>query len=841
MAAILFPYRPLAPVLERWQWTTDLIETKDGKETKRAVRDIPRQSWEWPVLVTDRVFNSLLRAQHTLTFLVPSWQEGEVTTSEITAGASTVVVDTDVGDWRTTIIIWASETANETIAISSVGDDIINLSTNVQNTYAAGAVIAPVRTCRLGNLVRQQDDKEISLLRLDWIVLDPTVLDDYDWTVQLLDLDVLDDNYLREGEFVSRSLTAPVTEFDYETGELGFDVQYDSDLWRMPAMTHRVFSPAEMWQWKTWFHKMQGRYGDFWLPTAKTDIILADTFISSDRWLTIENIGYVDYLDAQTTNKGLLFYRPGALAPLARYITDSQAVDADTEQIRLNENLGFAGGPSAFPAISWLHPCRLGTDVVELAYSPGNHTAISVPVKERVLSSSDLEEPEPDPGEYTIALMVASKSAYNYANDYKTALEELDWNVTIYLDSEMPEVGEQTFDVIIAVGFNQTQAANAAMLLAFNDAGLGIIVGCGSSTFNESTSALVAEMGLCLRASQSGSYTVCLDFHQIVNHDILSEREVLPEAIMTKGVCYNGKGYIFDDAEPVGTPIAYARIPVGVQGRQAIGMLVVEKGQDGFANRIIFSGALECENVDELGTFGKRLLDNQVRWVLGDFSTYQSLPLTYSGPKIVFREGLTGAGAKWFNIAGLSAFPYEFDPPGSYNLGNGMVLGAEELAIWSYCSCSGNWLFHCQWIYREPKANNRVGFAFNCQKNHKDEYNKDILDGYVYTLGILDGNLIRYYAAYNSETEEWYQATSVVFSTSADWDGDVLLNTQMQYLEGDWQIRTWREGSQCAPGDFSGGGVSLSDHTSGIVGPAFSAGDPKAYMDVSLLKYQGIS
>ena len=44
MAAVLFPYRPLAPVLERWQWNTDLIESKQGKEERRAVRDVPRQT-----------------------------------------------------------------------------------------------------------------------------------------------------------------------------------------------------------------------------------------------------------------------------------------------------------------------------------------------------------------------------------------------------------------------------------------------------------------------------------------------------------------------------------------------------------------------------------------------------------------------------------------------------------------------------------------------------------------------------------------------------------------------------------------------------------------------------
>jgi len=214
MTAILFPYRPVGTVLELWQWVTEVLEGKDGTEARRAIREEPRQAWEWTVYVNDASFNAMVRGQHSLTWLVPAWNEAEVTTEEIAADDSTVAVDTDVGDWRTTLMIWSSPTNNETIAIASVGDDVINLSTNVVGTYPAGSIVAPIRTARLDNQVSKRDDKNVSFLSLTWLITDATALTGYDWGTQYDSDDVITDLYLMEGEFVNRTLQASVEEFD---------------------------------------------------------------------------------------------------------------------------------------------------------------------------------------------------------------------------------------------------------------------------------------------------------------------------------------------------------------------------------------------------------------------------------------------------------------------------------------------------------------------------------------------------------------------------------------------------------------------------------------------------
>jgi len=849
MAAILFPYRPIGTIVERWAWNTDLIEAKDGKETRRAVREVPRLWFEWDVLVTDRVYNSLVRAQHSLTFKVPIWQEGEVTTSQITAGASTVAVDTDVGDWRTSFIIWASETSNEVLDIDSVGSDIINIDGTVGSTYAAGAVVAPIRTARLANLVRLRDDSIFSLLRLTWIVTDPTAFTAYDWSVQLLDDDVITDLYVKEGEFVGRTLQAAVEEYDFGTGEVGFEVQYDEDKWGMPAMNYEVFTPAEAWQWKTWFHKMQGRFGHFYLPTFKKDIILADDFTASDRWLTIENIGYVTYLDALTSNKYLLFQRPGNLDPLPRYITESAAVDSDTEQIRIDSNLGFAGTPESFTAISWLHACRLAADQVELAFSPGSRTTVSVPVIERITSLADI--PDPDPEEYEIALYVAVTGTY--ADDYYDILTDLGWNVTIYADGTLPAVGNHDFDAIFAQGFGISQATNGALLRSYEAAGVPVLVGCSSGDMSSNFGSLLAEMGFATNSnSNSGSSPVKQkdpSFHQVAGHEILNGttqdeetgewstnlRLGNPQAITTRDDAYGKKDYIWDDASPIGTTLAWSCIPTDDPGdRRQIGIIAIDAGEDGFTTRCLFLGHLQTSSADQMSDDGKALLHNGLKWILSDFQSFAAIPLTHSG---LDTFALTASGSEfWKGANGSASRVTSVDPPNTYQ-GTGLNVQGTDQYIYSFGEVSGNWEFHCQWIYRGAGAgNNRFGFAWNCQINHQTGGGVDILDGYVFQLDNVDGAWVRYYAQYNDPPGEWVQASQFISGTSADWDGDVLYNSQLRFYDNLFQYRQWKEGQDEPPGAWGAGGAAYTTPNSGQVGLYIELGNPTCEVDISYVK-----
>lgn len=847
--SILFPYQPIGPIAERWGWVTNVFTAKDGTETRRAIREVPREMWEWTVFVEDGVFNALVRGRHSLTWLVPAWHQAEKTTGVISPGASTVVVDTDVGDWRTTIMLWSSPTNNETIGISSVGSDIINLSTTVVNTYPAGSFVVPVRTARLANPIQKRDDKTRSLLQLSWLITDATALTGYDWTTQYDSTDVVTDKYLISGEWVDRTLQAAVEEYDFDSGVVAFEVQYDPDVWAMPTMAHRAATPAEYWQWLTWFHKLQGRFGEFWLPTWKKEITLTASFTDSDRWLTIENIGYVDYLDGLTSNRMIYFERHPPHAPELRYIIESAAVDSDTEQIRLDSNLGFAGNQKSFLGVHWCQPCRLEADQVELIHEPGLGTAIAVPVRERVVPATFYEETDPDPAEYKVALYVATTGTY--ADDYYTIItDDLGFQCEIFADGTLPTVGQEDFDVIFAQGFGASQAANAVTLLAYEASGVPVLIGCSSGDLASNFGTLIAEMGIASNSNSNSTFNVDPSFQQTAGSEILNGTEQdaetlewstitrigLPLAITTRANAYGKKDYIWDDASPIGTTLAWARIPTDSPGnRRGIGLISIDQGQDGFTSRCVFSGHLQTTDVVNMGDDAKTLLGNILKWLLLDFESFSPIPQTYSGVS-AFHLGKTGS--KFYRTGNMTDtyLNGNVDPPNTYS-NNGLRLTAGDLCMYSVGTTTGDWEFHCQWIYRDGASNQRVGFGFNCEINHTTVGGTDILDGYVWSLDNVDGNLYRFWAEEDPPaSDEWVQRITQISSTSQDWDSDILFNTQMSYVGGLWQIRGWNEGTQAPPAPFGGGGTSLTLHTQGRIGPFIELGNVTARMEISFYK-----
>lgn len=378
----LFTYRPIGDLLERWQWTTDLITAEDGTEARRAVRDIPVQSWEWDIEITDRAYHALIRGQHTAEFYVPAWQEGEVLSAGLAAESTQVDVDTDVGDWRSKLVLWSSPTNCEVVTIDSVGAGTVYFLTPCTNTYPAGSVVAPLRTARLSNVVSLSTSQRFIRADLTWTVTDSTVFSGYDWTMQFDSLDVVTDKNILEGDFTERSLESSLRTFDYALGDIGYDAAHESDVWSMPSLRFVADSPAEIWKWKTWLHKIQGRYGSFWVPSWQADLTLYSGFLADDTWLSFDNVGYSTLLDGMLSNKALFFQQIPLSSSLLRTVVDSGEIDADEEWLQVNAALGFAGSTNAFPFISWLYRCRLNTDQVELVYSPGSKMAVSLPIRE---------------------------------------------------------------------------------------------------------------------------------------------------------------------------------------------------------------------------------------------------------------------------------------------------------------------------------------------------------------------------------------------------------------------------------------------------------------------------
>jgi len=133
---------------------------------------------------------------------------------------------------------------------------------------------------------------------------------------------------------------------------------------------------------RTFLEARQGRLVPFWLPSWDYDLRLVEDVEGPTNLLGIRRTEFVDnYLisNVHRVRRYLYFYRSGY--ETARYITTAEVIDADTEQITVDENLPDDPlGPDSYETICFLNYCRLGSDRIEIKWINGDNAIAMMPV-----------------------------------------------------------------------------------------------------------------------------------------------------------------------------------------------------------------------------------------------------------------------------------------------------------------------------------------------------------------------------------------------------------------------------------------------------------------------------
>jgi hypothetical protein len=379
--ALLFPYRPLVPVVESLAWTTDVMQAYDGTESRRGARAIPRQGWDWRVLVQDQSYYPLFRGWQTGLFWVPTWHEAYLYPDALAIATDALTIPVDVtahGEWLDYLCIWYSPGYCQLYEITSIVGTTVTLASAIDQNYPAGSTVMPARLCRMGAQVRTEDAAPWALVELSWVLLDANALEAF----QLDDAELLGDLPVAPDGLLPRALTATTEEIDFGTGELGFDVPRPESTW---ATDHRYYhiTRSTCWDRRLWLYSVMGQRGGFWVPSGRRDLTLAAPFNAAATELTVKRLNYYEWLFSQAaTDRVLFFQRVGEADSLCRVVTDVVPAGGEYQTITLASAFGFAGEVGAFYCISWLLPCRLAADRVELAWESPERMSLVLPVQE---------------------------------------------------------------------------------------------------------------------------------------------------------------------------------------------------------------------------------------------------------------------------------------------------------------------------------------------------------------------------------------------------------------------------------------------------------------------------
>lgn len=362
-------------IVERLDWSTDVITAYDGTEQRIQLRQWPRRAIEFAFSAEGRQRRRLEAALYgwgARVWALPVWTDGQQLTADVEPGDLVLPAATTHRDFRAggLVMLLAEDGRHEVVEIESVAASTLTLARPVIDAWPAGScTIYPARTARLPSghgLRRFSGEFAFGRVRMDLQDVSewpsavettyrgrPVLTEAPDWTGA------------PDVEF-TRKLAA----LDFGTGLRAYADESDKPE---IVQAHRWFldGRAKVAAFRSWLYARAGKFSAVWVPTWVNDLVMLSSIGAAGTSFTVENASYTRQIGARVHRRdvrielvtGQVFYRR---------ITGAAEVDDDTETISIDTALGVAVTPADVSRISFMSLCRLDGDGVELAWFTGD-------------------------------------------------------------------------------------------------------------------------------------------------------------------------------------------------------------------------------------------------------------------------------------------------------------------------------------------------------------------------------------------------------------------------------------------------------------------------------------
>lgn len=371
----IWPWSPERKLTETLEWATDILEAYDGSEQRVQLRIAPRQSFAVTVASqvpeeTSAMNLGVSWGQSEQVWGWGLWQELSTLEESIPVGAGSISHPTCAGQYFDdgVILLWESPSKYEALELTTVTLDTLNLLEVTTQAFAAGSFIMPLRTTKLTASVDRNDYNSL-LENISLMVkcVDPVYLTGVETPQQYLSADVYRENFLiPASSTLQRNITRSMEEFDPGMGDWQ---QVARSNYPLITTQHywRFESAEEIWAFRLWLHRRQGRINPVWMPSRRDDFILAEPAGELSTFLTVKDINYsIMGVDQPTKQHIAIFQCDGTF--VCRQILSAVKDIGGVEILELDTIVGF----SEVSRISFLSLHRLVSDRVEIAWErPG--------------------------------------------------------------------------------------------------------------------------------------------------------------------------------------------------------------------------------------------------------------------------------------------------------------------------------------------------------------------------------------------------------------------------------------------------------------------------------------
>lgn len=379
--AVLLPLEPVSPLVEFLQFHTGILQRRDGREQRAALRQHPRQIFEliYELEGFDRQYlEARLFGGQSRIFGVPVWAEAAQLTTAIAPGATVATVDTTAyADLRVDglAVVWDDTTNFEALSIQSIGPTSVTFHSSFTKSFPLGARLMPIRAAVLdGTIPGEKYPQKLQRAHVRATVIDPGV----DLASAAAFPSLLGKVLLDDGNRIDQNLTEQnnqdIVVVDSQTGAVHVE-----SLWpvsrRSSVKGFRAGSRQKLWEVRQVLHFLRGRAVSFYLPTYFDEFVLTQDINSASAAMRFQNFGFSKFVMGSKPRGHIrLVLKSGTT--VARTIQSSQEVDAATEQITVTATWGVNAAIAAIERVEYIELTRFDTDDIEIRHYTGHGDAM---------------------------------------------------------------------------------------------------------------------------------------------------------------------------------------------------------------------------------------------------------------------------------------------------------------------------------------------------------------------------------------------------------------------------------------------------------------------------------
>lgn len=356
-------------VIERLEWSTNILTSETGIEQRSALYAAPRRYFNANFYIADKdrqLFNNMT-SWYARNWAVPLWPYIQFIKQPLTKGDTTIYCNTKSWEFKVNglAFLWLDTSTYEIAEIVAVNDDNLQVKRPLFSDWPIGTRIYPAVTSVFATTpsFRRKTDQfaevniEFRVAEVSTYSINAPQKNYKGYPVfDLLpdESEELNNQYQQILTLLDNNMALPrVT----DNANNSFFIQG----FRWLAMGHE-----EKATFRAFLYFLNGQQKAIWLPSHEQDLTVIDTITADNPAIAINYCGYNRFAKGDTDKKYIyIWLKDGAI--FYREIVNSSN-EGDKERLMLDEPLGRKILPEQILRISYMRLCRLNNDAVEIKH-----------------------------------------------------------------------------------------------------------------------------------------------------------------------------------------------------------------------------------------------------------------------------------------------------------------------------------------------------------------------------------------------------------------------------------------------------------------------------------------